>query len=99
MIQDESLNQKRKSICEDADDDVTGDKVSKDFAEKTDLLLDYIEKTYLADGFVDSEEGKKIVSKMTKAKINTHDVKDEKKVMEYGFDAIFTKDDWADDCT
>ena len=74
-------------------DDVGGDKVSKDFAEKTDHLLAYIEKTYLADGFADSEEGRKLISKMAKAKINSHDTKDEKKVMEYGFDAIFTKED------
>jgi hypothetical protein len=65
--------------------------VSKDFTEKTDMLLDYIERTYLADGFADSEEGRRIISKMTKAKIG-HDPKDEKKVMEYGFDAIFQKD-------
>jgi hypothetical protein len=67
--------------------------VSKDFAEKTDILLDYIERTYLADGFADSEEGRRIISKMGKAKIVSHDTKDEKRVMEYGFDAIFQKDD------
>ena len=65
--------------------------VSKDFTEKTDMLLDYIERTYLADGFADSEEGRRIISKMAKAKIG-HEPKDEKKVMEYGFDAIFQKD-------
>jgi hypothetical protein len=45
----------------------------------------------LADGFADSEEGRRIISKMTKAKI-THEPKDEKKIMEYGFDAIFQND-------
>ena len=65
--------------------------VSKDFTEKTDMLLDYIERTYLADGFADSEEGRRIISKMNMAK-HSHEPKDEKKVMEYGFDAIFQKE-------
>ncbi len=47
----------------------------------------------MADGFADSEEGRRLISKMTKAKPSSHDAKDEKKVMEYGFDAIFTKED------
>ena len=53
------------------------------------MLLDYIERTYLADGFADSEEGRRIIAKMSKPKIGGQDSKDEKKVMEYGFDAIF----------
>ena len=95
LFKDETSGLSQKINDDDIDDVGGHDKVSKDFAEKTDHLLAYIEKTYLADGFADSEEGRKLISKMTKAKINgTHDTKDEKKVMEYGFDAIFTKEDW-----
>jgi hypothetical protein len=55
------------------------------------MLLDYIERTYLADGFADSEEGRRIIAKMSKPKVGGQgqDSKDEKKVMEIGFDAIF----------
>ena len=89
--QDESDSRaaKRKSISDGGDADPNADKVSKDFTEKTDMLLDYIERTYLADGFADSEEGRRIIAKMSKPKIGGQDSKDEKKVMEYGFDAIF----------
>jgi len=55
------------------------------------MLLNYIERTYLADGFSDTEEGRRIISKMAMARLS-QDPKDEKKVMEYGFDAIFQKD-------
>merc|ERR1719219_1145957 len=70
------------------EDQATGtEKVSQEFTEKTDLLLEYIERTYLADGFVDTEEGRRVMAKMS---LGTNGGQaDEKKVMEYGFDAIF----------
>ena len=47
-------------------DEASGtEKVSQEFTQKTDLLLDYIERTYLADGFVDTEEGKRVLAKMS----------------------------------
>ena len=78
----------------DTDQDVdqaTGtERVSQEFTEKTDLLLEYIERTYLADGFVDTEEGRRVMAKMS---LGTNGGQaDEKKVMEYGFDAIFMGD-------
>ena len=46
-------------------DQATGtEKVSQEFTEKTDLLLEYIERTYLADGFVDTEEGRRVMAKI-----------------------------------
>ena len=40
------------------------EKISSDLTEKTDLLLSYIEQTYLAEGFVETEEGKRVWAKM-----------------------------------
>ena len=38
---------------EEGGDQASGtEKVSQEFTEKTDLLLEYIERTYLADGYV-----------------------------------------------
>ena len=69
------------------------EKVSQEFTQKTDLLLEYIEKTYLADGFVDTEEGRRVLAKMN---MGSGQAPDEKKVMEYGFDAIFMGDKDSD---
>ena len=57
------------------------------------MLLEYIERTYLADGFADSEEGRKMMSKMAASRPQA----DEKKVMEYGFDALFMGDNNKDE--
>merc|ERR1719483_621867 len=67
------------------------EKVSQEFTEKTDLLLEYIERTYLADGFVDTEEGRRVMAKINLGANGGQ--ADEKKVMEYGFDAIFMEGD------
>ena len=56
-------NEVKEAIAEDPEN-IT-EKVSQDFTQKTDLLLDYIEKTYLAEGFVDTEEGKRVLAKMS----------------------------------
>ena len=61
--------------------------MSQEFTEKTDLLLAYIEQTYLKEGFVDTEEGRRVMAKMSLG--SNGGQADEKKVMEYGFDAIF----------
>ncbi len=65
--------------------------MSQDFTEKTDLLLDYIERTYLAEGFVDTEEGRRVMAKMSLGANGGS--ADEKKVKAYGFDAIFMQED------
>ena len=56
-------NEVKEEIAQDPEN-VT-EKVSQEFTQKTDLLLDYIEKTYLAEGFVDTEEGKRVLAKMS----------------------------------
>ena len=57
------------------------EEVSKDFTAKTDQLLKYIEQTYL-DGFVD-DNGENFMKKMKNSD------PDDKKIMNYGFDALF----------
>ena len=75
-------------LDEELEDEANGtEKTSQEFTEKTDMLLEYIERTYLADGFAESEEGRQIMAKMAAGK--RPPAPDEKKVMEYGFDAIF----------
>ena len=54
------------------------------------FFLFSIERTYLADGFVDTEEGRRVMAKINLGSNNGQ--ADEKKVMEYGFDAIFMGD-------
>ena len=93
---------------EEEDEADTTERISDNFTQKTDRLLDYITRTYLADGFIETEEGKRVLAKMSIANgapavrlqnstKNTemyliHLLQDEKKVMEYGFDAIFMGD-------
>jgi hypothetical protein len=43
------------------------DQVNKDFRDKTDHLLDYIEATYLQEGFTDTDEGKRVWAKLNAA--------------------------------
>ena len=50
---------------EDLEPENVTEKVSQEFTQKTDLLLEYIEKTYLAEGFIDTEEGKRVLAKMS----------------------------------
>lgn len=57
----------------------------QDFTQKTDLLLKYVEQNYLG-GMMD-EDSAKLLNKL-KAKSNQGP--EDKKVMEYGFDAIFS---------
>jgi hypothetical protein len=59
-----------QDIIDEFDEDegkTSTEKVSDDFTQKTDLLLDYIEKTYLAEGFVETDEGKRVMAKMAEA--------------------------------
>ena len=56
-------NEVKEEIAQDPEN-VT-EQVSQEFTQKTDLLLDYIDKTYLAEGFVDTEEGKQVLAKMS----------------------------------
>eukprot|EP00095_Tigriopus_kingsejongensis_P009158 maker-scaffold798_size95657-snap-gene-0.28 protein:Tk09158 transcript:maker-scaffold798_size95657-snap-gene-0.28-mRNA-1 annotation:"polycystic kidney disease protein 1-like 2-like" len=69
----------------DNDNDAT-DRTSKEFSQKTDKLIKYIEQTYL-EGHLD-EESAKLMGKF-KSKSDA----EEKKVMEYGFDALFMSGD------
>ena len=65
-------------------DEEKTEEVSKNFTNKTNLLFEYIEKTYF-DGDLD-EETMRLIQKM-------HDAENyqpsEKKKVEYGFEAIF----------
>ena len=54
------------------------EKTSENFSKKTDQLMDYINSTYFADGM--SEEDRKMMEKMKRP---------DKKIMDYGFDAVF----------
>ena len=58
--------------------------MSENFSNKTAELLRYIESTYL-DGFLDNDNSSKVIDKMKMAELDD----DEKKVMDYGFDALF----------
>lgn len=60
------------------------ERLSENFSNKTDELIKYIEKTYL-NGF--AEDNNKLMNKM---KISDES---EKKVMNYGFDALFMNND------
>ena len=74
------------------DEDPT-ETVSEEFTQKTDALLQYISKTYLADGFVDSEEGKRMMEKMEKSFSNLGDDINAAKKKEIGFDTLFMEED------
>lgn len=65
----------------DIERDATG-RTSKEFSQKTDKLLDYIEKTYL-NAHLDDESARLI------SKFKSKSDAEEKKVMDYGFDALF----------
>ena len=67
--------------------------VSEEFTQKTDALLQYISKTYLADGFVDTEEGKRMMEKMEKSFSNLGDAINAAKKKEIGFDTLFMEED------
>ena len=41
--------------------------MSEEFTQKTDALLQYISKTYLTEGFAETEEGKRMMEKMEKS--------------------------------
>ena len=41
---------------EEEDEADTTERISDNFTQKTDRLLDYITRTYLADGFIETEE-------------------------------------------
>ena len=60
------------------------EKISSDFSEKTNLLLQYIEKTYLDEEM--DEETKGFISKM---KQSEKFKPNKRKKVEYGFDALF----------
>ena len=67
---------------EDEDEDgCPTEAISKDFNAKTDMLLKYIEATYLS-GFLD-DNGEKVVNKMKKSDPG------DRKIIDYGFDALF----------
>ena len=67
--------------------------VSEEFTQKTDALLQYISNTYLTDGFVDSEEGKRMMEKMEKSFSNLGDAINAAKKKEIGFDTLFMEED------
>ena len=74
----------QEDLEEEEDETEKTERISSDFSEKTNLLLDYIEGTYL-NGNMDPET-KKVIDKMrSEHKFTGKD----KKVAEYGFDALF----------
>ena len=73
---------------EDQEERDKTEKTSQNFSEKTDQLLTFIEQNYL-DG-MSSKDSSKLLSKL-KSQSNG-DAIEEKKVMEKGFDAIFSAD-------
>ena len=50
---------------EEEDEADATERISENFTQKTDRLLDYITRTYLADGFIETEEGKRVLAKMS----------------------------------
>ena len=74
-------------------DETPTEAVSEEFTQKTDALLQYISRTYLADGFVDSEEAKRIMEKMEKSFGNLGDEINAARKKEIGFDTIFMEED------
>ena len=76
---------------DEAEKDAT-ERTSEEFTNKTDQLLDYIDRTYL-DGMAgeDAAETQKMMAKM-RAAAGGGD-QGEKKVMGYGFDAMFAPED------
>ena len=79
-----------KEEKQDSEEDAT-EQVSKDFQQKTDQLMSYIEKTYL-DGFLPDKAGKVFVDKMRHTELDEN----EKEVMNIGFDALFTPNESVD---
>merc|ERR1712062_1036 len=65
-------------------DEEKTEEISKNFTDKTNLLFEYIEKTYF-DGDLD-EETMRLIQKMHEAE---NYQPSEKKKVEYGFEAIF----------
>lgn len=100
LTKEEARRLKRKGL--EAEMDPT-DKVSEDFTQKTDALLQYIKSTYLADGFMDNEESKRMLAKMNGGAGVSEE--ESNKVAGLGFDALFmqggssatTKEDDDDD--
>ena len=74
---------RQQAASEAGNEDVGAGEVSTDFSQKTDALLDYIKRVYLADGFMSSEEGKKLLNKMELSE------EDSDKMKNIGFDALF----------
>ena len=72
-----------KAAAEGGEPDDGEGEVSSDFSKKTDALLEYIKRVYLADGFMSSEEGKKLLSKMELSE------EESEKMKNIGFDALF----------
>ena len=67
--------------------------VSEEFTQKTDALLQYISKTYLTEGFAETEEGKRMMEKMEKSFSKLGDAINEAKKKEIGFDTLFMEED------
>jgi hypothetical protein len=67
--------------------------VSEEFTQKTDALLQYISKTYLTEGFAETEEGKRMIEKMEKSFGNLGDAINAAKKKEIGFDTLFMEED------
>ena len=74
-------------------DDNPTENVSEEFTQKTDALLQYISKTYLTEGFAETEEGKRMMEKMEKSFSRLGDAINEAKKKEIGFDTLFMEED------
>jgi len=74
---------RQQAAAEGGEPDDGEGEVSTDFSKKTDALLEYIKRVYLADGFMSSEEGKKLLSKMELSE------EESEKMKNIGFDALF----------
>ena len=75
------------------DDDNPTETVSEEFTQRTDQLLQYISKTYLTEGFAETEEGKRMMEKMEKSFSKLGDAINEAKKKEIGFDTLFMEED------
>lgn len=75
--------------CSDKEEEDRTERINQNFTDKTNHLLQYIERTYL-DGFIGGDNGKLL------RKMKEDGEGEDKKLMNYGFDALFMADEKKD---
>merc|ERR1711860_340422 len=75
---------------DEADRKDSTERTSDEFVDKTDKLLEYINGQYM-DGWLD-DDGSAMMNKMMKQN-NMDNPESEKKVAQYGFDALFMNEE------